>query len=198
MHRDFWVAGAGCGEETATWPLDGTWTFVVMIAEASRGVVADVAASVTIPGLSWVVAILLSVGLTSLLVAIPAAGGAAPATSDLEPAHGDVPRPGGPLRVSLTCPSADHELQATPGLVDCCARVPELLVGHQSGERREASSRQSLRRLPGPGRRPGHRQARCPYTAPSRRRRDPDHVLPGPLVRDQPNPLGQPSRPAPA
>ena len=68
----FWVAqAAGAGAQTVSWPLeDGTWTVVVMNADASRGVVADVAAGVTIPGLSWVVAILLSIALTSLIIAI--------------------------------------------------------------------------------------------------------------------------------
>lgn len=70
--EDFWVAqAAGPGEQSVTWPLeDGTWTVVVMNADATRGVVADVTAGVTAPGLSWAVAILLSVALTSLVVAI--------------------------------------------------------------------------------------------------------------------------------
>ena len=69
---DFWVAkAAGPGQQTVTWPLEeGTWTVVVMNADSSRGVVADVSAGVTVPGLSWVVAILLSVALTALVIAI--------------------------------------------------------------------------------------------------------------------------------
>ncbi len=69
---DFWVAKAsGTDTQSITWPLeDGTWTIVVMNADSSRGVVADVSAGVTIPGISWVVAILLSIALTSLVIAI--------------------------------------------------------------------------------------------------------------------------------
>lgn len=69
---DFWVARAsGAGEQSVTWPLEeGTWTVVIMNADSSRGVVADVAAGVTIPGISWIVAILLSIALTSLVIAI--------------------------------------------------------------------------------------------------------------------------------
>jgi len=70
--EDFWVEqAAGPGEQSLTWSLeDGTWTIVVMNADASRGVVADVEAGVTVPGLSWVIAILLSIALISLVIAI--------------------------------------------------------------------------------------------------------------------------------
>lgn len=70
--EDFWVTqAAGSGEQSVTWPLaDGTWTVVVMNVDASRGVVADVSAGVTVPGLSWLIAILVSIALTALVVAI--------------------------------------------------------------------------------------------------------------------------------
>lgn len=70
--EDFWVTqAAGPGEQAVTWPLEeGRWTVVVMNADASRGVVADVTAGVTVPGLSWGIAVLLSIAITSLVVAI--------------------------------------------------------------------------------------------------------------------------------
>jgi hypothetical protein len=70
--QDFWVTSAsGTGTQQITWALeDGTWTVVVMNADASRGLVADVAAGITVPGLSWLVAVLLVVAAVALVLAI--------------------------------------------------------------------------------------------------------------------------------
>ncbi len=55
---DIWVAqAAGAGTQTVTWPVEnGDWTVVVMNADGSRGVSADVAAGATVPVLTWVYA----------------------------------------------------------------------------------------------------------------------------------------------
>ncbi len=51
-----WVAQAtGTGSRTITWPVEnGNWTIVVMNADGSRGVSADVATGATVPGIAWV------------------------------------------------------------------------------------------------------------------------------------------------
>lgn len=55
---DIWVAqSAGEGTQSVTWPVDtGNWTVVVMNADGSRGVSADLAAGATVPAFGWVVA----------------------------------------------------------------------------------------------------------------------------------------------
>jgi hypothetical protein len=63
-----WAAGAtGVGTQTLEWPVrDGDWTLVVLNADGSRGVVAQVEAGATIPALGWVAAFFLGVGLLLL------------------------------------------------------------------------------------------------------------------------------------
>ena len=69
---DFWVAqSSGTGTQSVTWPLEtGTWTVVVMDPEPSPGVFADVSAGVTVPGISWVIGILLSLAGIGLIIAV--------------------------------------------------------------------------------------------------------------------------------
>ena len=68
----FWVDQAsGTGSQTITWPLEeGSWTVVVMDPTGGPGVFADVTAGVTIPGLSWVIGILLSLAGVGLVIAV--------------------------------------------------------------------------------------------------------------------------------
>ncbi|MGN6574158.1 MAG: DUF4389 domain-containing protein [Nocardioides sp.] len=70
--QDFWVAQAsGTGTQAIDWTLEsGTYTVVVMDPTGASGVFADVAAGVTVPGMSWVVGVLLSIAATGLIVAI--------------------------------------------------------------------------------------------------------------------------------
>ncbi len=70
--QDFWVAQAsGTGTQAIEWTLEsGTYTVVVMEPGGGTGVFADVAAGVTVPGMSWVVGLLLSLAGTGLIVAI--------------------------------------------------------------------------------------------------------------------------------
>jgi hypothetical protein len=51
-----WVAQAvGTGTQTVTWPVEnGDWTIVVMNADGSAGVSADVATGATVPGIDWI------------------------------------------------------------------------------------------------------------------------------------------------
>jgi hypothetical protein len=70
--QDFWVAQAsGTGTQAIDWALEsGTYTVVVMDPAGGTGVFADVAAGVTVPGMSWVVGVLLSLAGIGLIVAI--------------------------------------------------------------------------------------------------------------------------------
>jgi hypothetical protein len=64
------ATNSGGGAVTVTWPVEsGSWTVVAMNADGSAGVEADVAAGATLPALDWVGPVLLSVGLTGLVVA---------------------------------------------------------------------------------------------------------------------------------
>ncbi|WP_110182905.1 DUF4389 domain-containing protein [Nocardioides solisilvae] len=68
--RGFWVAqGSGVDDVRVTWPLeDGDWTVVVMDADGSAGVAADVAVGAELPGIATVVAVLLVTAALMLLV----------------------------------------------------------------------------------------------------------------------------------
>ena len=69
---DIWVAqSAGDGTQAVTWPVDtGNWTVVVMNADGSRGVSADVAAGATVPAFGWVVTGVLVAAGVGLLLAV--------------------------------------------------------------------------------------------------------------------------------
>ena len=63
---DIWVAqSSGTGTQQVTWPVEkGDWTILVMNADGSRGVTADLTAGATVPALDWVVpTLLISAGL---------------------------------------------------------------------------------------------------------------------------------------
>jgi hypothetical protein len=53
---DIWIAqAAGSRAQTLTWPVEnGNWTIVVMNADGSRGVSADVTTGATVPGIEWI------------------------------------------------------------------------------------------------------------------------------------------------
>lgn len=67
---DFWVEQAESpGTQTISWPLEsGDWTVVLMNADGSAGVSADLAAGATVPALDWVIGGLLTV-MVFLLIA---------------------------------------------------------------------------------------------------------------------------------
>ena len=69
---DIWVAqSSGSGTRQIVWPArTGDWTLVVMNADGSRGVTADVAAGATVPALDWLVPVLLVGGGLGLVAAI--------------------------------------------------------------------------------------------------------------------------------
>lgn len=69
---DMWAAQAsGTGEQTLIWKAQGgDWTVVLMNADASAGVDADVAAGATVPVLGWGVAVLLTVAAVFLFLGV--------------------------------------------------------------------------------------------------------------------------------
>jgi hypothetical protein len=63
----YFSGSTGVGTQTLAWPVqDGDWTLVVLNADGSRGVVAQVEAGATVPALGWVAAFVLGVGLLVL------------------------------------------------------------------------------------------------------------------------------------
>jgi hypothetical protein len=69
---DIWVAAtSGPGEQQLSWaPRDGRWTVVMMNADGSSGVGADVSVGAMLPVLGWVAGGLLVGGLVLLVIAI--------------------------------------------------------------------------------------------------------------------------------
>jgi hypothetical protein len=69
---DIWVAkSSGSGTQQVVWQVqNGDWTVVVMNADGSRGVTAEVAAGATLPSLDWLAPTLLAVAAAGLIVAI--------------------------------------------------------------------------------------------------------------------------------
>lgn len=69
---DIWVEqSSGTGTQSVEWTLEpGDWTVVVMNADGSRGVSADLAGGATVPALGWIVALTLSMTTVTLLAAI--------------------------------------------------------------------------------------------------------------------------------
>ena len=86
--QDFWVeAASGSGEQTLTWnPERGSWSFVVMKADASRGIAADVSVGAEANFLVWVAVGVLVAGAVFLIggtamIFFGARHAAAPATA---------------------------------------------------------------------------------------------------------------------
>lgn len=78
--QGFWAAQvSGSGDQELTWPVEnGEWTVVVMRADASSGVAAEISAGAEVPALSWLIAgLLVTAGLlllvATLLIAVPVA-----------------------------------------------------------------------------------------------------------------------------
>src|SRR5215207_9728663 len=69
---DIWAArSGGTGTQSLVWPVkNGDWTVVVMNAYGSAGGSANLSAGATVPGLAWVVGILLSIAGTGLIFAV--------------------------------------------------------------------------------------------------------------------------------
>ena len=69
---DIWAAQTtGTGEQALTWaPSDGDWTVVLMNADATSGVQADIAAGAELPVLDWIGPVLLSIGGTMLVIGV--------------------------------------------------------------------------------------------------------------------------------
>lgn len=70
---DIWVdQGSGTGTQEVSWAIErGDWTIVVMNADGSRGINAEVAAGAEVPALGWLVAsLLVGAGITLLLAAL--------------------------------------------------------------------------------------------------------------------------------
>ena len=69
---DIWVAqSSGTGTQSVTWPLErGDWTVVVMNADGSAGVTADLAVGATVPALDWLIPTLLITGGVGLALGI--------------------------------------------------------------------------------------------------------------------------------
>jgi Domain of unknown function (DUF4389) len=93
----FWQASSsGPGTRVLTWrPTAGDWTVVVMRADGAAGVHADVRAGATLPGLPWIAASILGVGVVLLVI-----GGllvALAASRAAQPPYGGVPAPRSPV-----------------------------------------------------------------------------------------------------
>src|SRR5829696_1571115 len=74
-HRERWTSGPREAEarepQSLVWPVkNGDWTAVVMNAYGSAGGSANLSAGATVPGLAWVVGILLSIAGTGLIFAV--------------------------------------------------------------------------------------------------------------------------------
>jgi hypothetical protein len=98
----FWTAStSGPGKQVLTWrPSAGDWTVVVMRADGGAAVIADVRAGATLPGLPWIAAGVLGVGVVllvvgGLLVGLAVHRASQPPYGEM-PALGTPPVPGGP------------------------------------------------------------------------------------------------------
>ncbi|MGZ4470206.1 MAG: hypothetical protein ACXVXB_17100 [Nocardioidaceae bacterium] len=71
-HAGIWTSAAtGPGRVSVTWPLEqGDWTLVVMNADGSRPVVADVAVGATVPAAVWIFLGLIIAGLVLMGVGV--------------------------------------------------------------------------------------------------------------------------------
>jgi hypothetical protein len=69
---DFWTTqSSGPGRQQITWPLeDGDWTAVVMNTDSSAGVTVRTTAGAEVPALGWLIGILLTVAVVTLVAAV--------------------------------------------------------------------------------------------------------------------------------
>ncbi|NYJ08757.1 DUF4389 domain-containing protein [Petropleomorpha daqingensis] len=88
-------SSSGPGTQVLTWrPTAGNWTVVVMRADGTAGVSADVRAGATLPGLPWIAGTILGVGVVLLVI-----GGLLVALAvrrAAQPLYVEVPTSGGP------------------------------------------------------------------------------------------------------
>ena len=95
--QDFWAARATGSDPTLTWSLEeGDWTIVVMNADGSDAVTADVSAGAEVPWVATVIAVLfvlagLALLIGALLIAIPVRAAARPAPPAQPSAPGSTP-----------------------------------------------------------------------------------------------------------
>ena len=99
--QDFWVTSAtGPGEQAARWDVEpGAWSIVVMNADGSAGIAADVSAGAEADFLTWLAAILLVAGLVLL------AGGGGMIYAGARNAGRTTAAPAGPGAVATTEPT---------------------------------------------------------------------------------------------
>jgi hypothetical protein len=100
---EFWVAKAGgTGPQVVDWrPSEGEWTVVVMRTDGGTGLTADARAGATLPGLAWLSAIVLGLGILvaaagTLFLALAIPRPHRDPGADLGPAEGTPPRMAGP------------------------------------------------------------------------------------------------------
>lgn len=120
---DIWVARAtGPGTQTLTWtPQAGDWTIVVMYADAGPGVAVQADAGATTPALPWIAvalllagAVLLSVGVTCIVVPLAGSGPGdlRPPTTAPQPRQATrPPHPAGPEPAPGAAPGAAPRTQ---------------------------------------------------------------------------------------
>ncbi len=86
---DIWVAqSSGTGTQSLTWSIEnGDWTVVVMNADGSRGVSADLSAGATVPALGWLVSTVLVLAGVGLVLAFVLMFVALRSRSRAEPEH---------------------------------------------------------------------------------------------------------------
>ncbi|WP_232796903.1 DUF4389 domain-containing protein [Blastococcus atacamensis] len=123
---DVWVASAtGNGTQVLDWrPTEGDWTVVVMRADSTAGISAEVRAGATLPGLTWFSWTLLGVGAVialagGLLVALAVRGGRPVPPSGGQATDRLPPYPPGP--------AAGEPVGGTPGA------EPAVLSGNRTG-----------------------------------------------------------------
>ncbi|MCB0969925.1 MAG: DUF4389 domain-containing protein [Acidimicrobiales bacterium] len=132
--QDLWVASAsGPGTQELVWDLtDGDWVVVVMNADASEGVVADVEAGARFELLLPIGLAVAGAGVVALLVAIPlivvGAAGIAEGTGDEGTVDGARPTPGAGPHPARLEGHLDPEVSRALWLVKWLAVIPHLVV----------------------------------------------------------------------
>jgi hypothetical protein len=133
--RDFWVAStAGPGERTLTWKVEGgDWAVVVMNADGSRPVAADLSFGAEAPFLGWLTATILVLGLLLggagvTMIVLGARGTAADAGPSAEAGESAAPAPvSQPYPVELEG-TLDPGLSRWMWLVKWLLAIPHVIV----------------------------------------------------------------------